>query len=109
MRQKKSGLSNLVLITQLGINVMTPVFLCILAGSWIDKKFGTSTILIFLVLGVLSGGLSAYRTAKNTVDTEKKELDQEKEDRVKEWERRYGTGDGDKPEKKRRRKGGDRS
>ena len=47
MSQKKNGLSNLVLITQLGINVLTPIFLCLLAGGFIDRKFGTKTILIF--------------------------------------------------------------
>lgn len=110
MRQKKNGLSNLVLITQLGINVLTPVFLCVLAGIWIDKRFGTSTVLIFLILGILAGGLSAYRTAKHTIDMEKKELDKEKEDQVKAWENRFGTEGGtDRKElEKRRRRGGGR-
>ena len=40
MRQKKNGLENLVLITQLGLNVVTPVLICVLFGSWIDKKTG---------------------------------------------------------------------
>ena len=42
MRQKKNGLENLVLITQLGLNVVTPVLICVLLGSWIDKKDRTS-------------------------------------------------------------------
>ena len=65
MRQKKNGLENLVLITQLGLNVVTPVLICVLLGSWIDKKTGLHTVLIFLILGVLSGGLSAYKMAKH--------------------------------------------
>ena len=40
MRQKKNGLENLVLITQLGLNIVTPVLICVLFGSWIDKKTG---------------------------------------------------------------------
>lgn len=51
MRQKKNGLENLVLITQLGLNVVTPVLICVLLGSWIDKKTGLHTVLIFLILG----------------------------------------------------------
>ena len=43
MRQKKSGLENLVLITQLGLNVVTPVLICVILGSWIDKKTGLHT------------------------------------------------------------------
>lgn len=94
MRQKKSGLENLVLISQLGINVLTPVFLCLLAGIWLDRKFGLSLTVPFLILGILSGGLSAYKMAKRTIDKEKEELEREKEAERREWERRYGTGDG---------------
>ena len=44
MRQKKNGLENLVLITQFGLNVVTPVLICVLLGSWIDKKTGLHTV-----------------------------------------------------------------
>lgn len=94
MRQKKNGLENLVLLTQLGLNVVTTVFICVILGNWIDKKLGLHTTLIFLVLGVLSGGLSAYKMAKHIVDREKAVEDREKEEQVKQWESRFGTGDG---------------
>lgn len=94
MSQKKNGLENLVLISQLGINVVTPVVLCVAAGAWIDRKFGTSLVLPFLVLGVLSGALSAYKMAKRTIDKEKEMLDREREEQRKAWEERFGTGDG---------------
>ena len=100
MRQKKYGLVNLVLITQLGLNVVTPVLICVLFGSWIDKKTGLHTVLIFLILGVLSGGLSAYKMAKHIVDREKEDEDREKKEQVKQWESRFGTGDGaDRPKR----------
>ena len=82
MRQKKNGLENLVLITQLGLNVVTPVLICVLLGSWIDKKTGLHTVLIFLILGVLSGGLSAYKMAKHIIDREKEDEDREKKEMV---------------------------
>ena len=82
MRQKKNGLENLVLITQLGLNVVTPVLICVLLGSWIDKKTGLHTVLIFLILGVLSGGLSAYKMAKHIVDREKEDEDRESSGRA---------------------------
>ena len=103
MSQKKSGLENLVLITQLGINVITPILLCLLAGSWLDKKTGWNTVLIFLILGVLSGALSAYRMAKRTIDKEKEQLDKEKEEQIKDWNDRFGTEGGH--DRKSRRKG----
>lgn len=94
LRQKKSGFENLVLITQLGINVMTAVFLCVAAGVWLDRKFGTSLVLPFLILGILSGGLSAYKMAKKTIDREKDEIEKEKKVQIEKWERQYGNGDG---------------
>ena len=94
LRRKKSGLENLVLISQLGINVMTSVFLCLMAGYWLDRQFGTSLILPFLIIGILAGGMSAYKMAKHTIDKEKAEIEREREKQVQEWERQFGTGDG---------------
>ena len=48
MSYRKEVYRSLSLITQLGISVMVPIFLCILAGHFIDKYFGTSTLLVFL-------------------------------------------------------------
>lgn len=83
-----------MLISQLGINVMTPVFLCLIAGIWLDNRFDTWFTIPFLILGILSGGLSAYKMAQSTIDKEKKELEKEREKQIKDWEERYGTGDG---------------
>lgn len=94
LRQKKSGFENLVLITQLGINVMTAVFLCVAAGVWLDHSFGTSLVLPFLILGILAGGLSAYKMAKRTIDRERDEIEKEKKVQIEKWERQYGKGDG---------------
>ena len=32
----------MMMVTQLGLSVMVPVFVCILAGSWIDRHAGTN-------------------------------------------------------------------
>lgn len=102
LRQKKNGLENLVLISQLGINVMTPIVLCTAAGVWLDRKFGINTVLPFLILGVLSGAFSAYKMAKRTIDKEKEMALKEQEEQVKKWEKQFGTGDG---ASKKKRKG----
>ncbi|MFQ9932875.1 MAG: AtpZ/AtpI family protein [Lachnospiraceae bacterium] len=68
MKYKREVFRGLALITQLGINVMVPIFLCLFAGYIIDKKFGTSTILIFLILGILAGGRNAYMLAKGVIE-----------------------------------------
>lgn len=94
MHRKKNGLENLVLISQLGINVMTPVFLCLIAGEWLDRRFGTGLTVPFLILGILSGGLSAYKMAKAVIDKEREKEENERERKIREWEERYGTEDG---------------
>lgn len=101
MHQKKSGLENLVLITQLGLNVVTPVLLCVALGNWIDRRTGLHTTLIFLILGVLSGGLSAYKMAKTIIERERREQEKEKEEQIRQWETRFGTDAG--PKKRRQR------
>lgn len=68
MKYKREVFRTLSLITQLGIHVMVPVFLCLFVGIWIDKKFGTSTVLVFLFLGILAGGRNAYILAKGVIN-----------------------------------------
>ena len=76
----------------------TGPYLC--ASRKLDKKTGLHTVLIFLILGVLSGGLSAYKMAKHIIDREKEDEDREKKEQVKQWESRFGTGDGaDRPKR----------
>lgn len=66
----KSVYQSLALITQFGINMLVPVFLCSFAGIWLDKKFGTSfwMILLFFV-GALAGFRNIYIMAKRIYDS----------------------------------------
>ena len=91
--RKKSGFENLVLISQLGLNVLTAVFLCV-AGVWADRQFGTSLTLPLLILGILAGGLNAYKMARRTIEREQEEKEKEEKAREENWKKRYGTGDG---------------
>lgn len=83
---KKSVFRSLAMVTQLGLSVMTPIFLCILAGYYIDSRFGTRSILIFLLLGVLAGGQCGYRMAKQTLRVSEKEDEKERMERKKQQE-----------------------
>ncbi len=71
----KSVYSSLVLITQFGINMLVPVFLCFFAGYWIDTKLNTScwTIILFFV-GALAGFRNVYIMAKRVYDDKDKGL-----------------------------------
>lgn len=69
MKYKKEVFRSLSLLTQLGISVMVPVFMCVAIGIFADKKLGTSFIvLIMLALGLLAGGRNAYILAKGVIN-----------------------------------------
>ena len=48
MAKKHNAYKNIVLITQLGINVMVPTFLCLFIGIWIGKFIGTWVVIPLL-------------------------------------------------------------
>lgn len=76
-------MKNLVLISQLAINVLVPTFLCLLIGLWIDAKLGTDfAAIVLMTLGMLAGGRNAYLMALRSIRREKDEEPQEIVDRV---------------------------
>jgi F0F1-type ATP synthase assembly protein I len=56
----------LAMITQFGINILVPVFLCVFAGIWLDRFFGTSFIVVILFfLGAAAGFRNIYIMSKD--------------------------------------------
>jgi F0F1-type ATP synthase assembly protein I len=53
------------MITQFGINMLVPIFICSFVGILLDKKLGTSwiTVALFFV-GALAGFTNVFRFAK---------------------------------------------
>ena len=91
MKYKKSVYRSLAMVTQLGFCVLTPVFLGIFAGSYLDSRYGTHLTLVFLILGVLGGGRGAYAMAKRLIDQDAKEARIEKEEH---WKKALSDGEG---------------
>lgn len=63
IRKKKdyTFLRMLALITQLGISMLTCIFLCMLVGRFLSERLDADWIfLIFLILGILAGFRSCY-------------------------------------------------
>lgn len=60
---------SMTLITQFGINMIVPIFLCTFIGIFIDKKLGTNFIVIILFfLGAAAGARNVYIFSKNLYD-----------------------------------------
>lgn len=63
IRRKKdyTFLRMLALITQLGISMLTCIFLCMIIGKFLSERLQISWIfLLFLLLGILAGFRSCY-------------------------------------------------
>ncbi len=86
MGYRKEVFRSLSMISQLGISVMVPIFMCVFIGVMIDKYFNTSTLIFLLILGIGAGMRNAYILAKKVMDdnaAEKEAADKKKrEERV---------------------------
>lgn len=65
MKYKKSVFRTLSLITQLGISMIVPIFICVYLGNYIDSKFNLHTFIPLMVLGILAGFRNCYILVKD--------------------------------------------
>lgn len=65
----RSVYRSLALITQFGINMLVPIFLCSFLGIWLDERLGTSWWMIVLFfIGALAGFRNIYILARRIYD-----------------------------------------
>ena len=59
-----------MMISQFGINMLVPIFICSFAGMFLDWKFETSfwTVVLFFV-GAMAGFTNVFRFARKIYDT----------------------------------------
>ncbi len=75
MKYHRNVYRSLVMITQFGISMLVPVFLCSFLGIYLDGKLGTQFFMIALFfMGAAAGFRNIYRMAK-TIYEEKSERD----------------------------------
>lgn len=63
---QKADLKNLVLFTQLGLSVISPIIVCAVVGFLLRKYADMPSwgVAIFIVVGLISGLSSAWRLVK---------------------------------------------
>jgi ATP synthase protein I len=62
---------------------MTPIFLCVAVGVWLDKKFGTWFTLPLLIIGILAGARSGYVLVMDVIRAEEAERKRKLEEDIK--------------------------
>ena len=83
-KHRNENFKMLSLITQFGINMLVPIFLCFFAGMFLDRKLGTNYIAILLFfVGAIAGFRNVYifvkkntksqETQKNNIEKNNKE------------------------------------
>ena len=75
MKYKRNVYHALTMITQFGINMLVPIFLCSFAGIYLDKWLGTSFWMVILFfVGAVAGFRNVYVFAKRVYNM-KSEMD----------------------------------
>lgn len=75
-KDKRKAVALLGMISQFGITMMVPIFLCFFVGRALDKHFGTAwwTIVLFFV-GALAGFRNIYVLAKKYFKNDEGQVD----------------------------------
>ena len=68
MKKKSEILRYIALISQLGISMMVPVFLCVGIGVLIDKKYNTFFSIPLLIVGIAAGYKATYMIVKSNME-----------------------------------------
>ena len=64
---------SLILVFQIGINMIVPIVMCTLFGVWIGDKYNISWIVIPLFfMGALAGFTNSFRMAKKVYERDDK-------------------------------------
>ena len=76
-KYKRSVYQSLAVITQFGINMLVPIFLCLFAGLFLDRKLGTAFwfVLLFFV-GAISGFRNIFILARKIYEGDDKDEEQ---------------------------------
>lgn len=78
-KMDKSVYRSFAMITQFGINMLVPIGMMTWLGVYLDKRFGTSYLMIVLFFaGAVAGGRNVYHMAKKVYGTSSEESRKEK-------------------------------
>ena len=74
-KKHKDWASHLQIVLQLGLTMVGSIALCFFVGRYLDQWLGTRGvfIVVFTILGVIGGAVTAYRQIQEMLDSEKQD------------------------------------
>lgn len=70
MKYQKDVFRSFTMVLQFGITMLVPILLCTFLGIWLDRKLGTSFIVIILFfLGALAGFTNIFKLVRDSGNT----------------------------------------
>lgn len=70
MSMKGNAYRNIILISQIGITVMVPIFLCMMLGIWLGNTFGQWLAVLMVFFGIAAGARNGYVLVTDIVKSE---------------------------------------
>lgn len=76
-KKNKAWAAHLHIVMQLGLTMVGCIAFCFFIGRYLDRLLGTKGVMvtIFIVLGVIGGGFTAYRQILEITDSENRDDD----------------------------------
>lgn len=76
--KKNAWVKGLLMITQIGITMLAPIFLCLFVGLFLNDTFDTIyAVPILLILGIAASFRNAYHLTKSFYAKQKQKEDEE--------------------------------
>lgn len=76
-KKNRAWAAHLQIVLQLGLTMVGCIIFCFFVGRTLDTWLGTKGLMtvILTILGVIGGGVTAYRQIIETLDSEKRDSD----------------------------------
>jgi ATP synthase protein I len=76
-KKNKAWAAHLQIVMQLGLTMVGCIAFCFFIGRYLDRLLGTKGVMvtIFIILGVIGGGFTAYRQILEITDSENRDDD----------------------------------
>ena len=74
-KRNRAWVENLYIVTQLGLTMVGCIAFCFFIGLYLDRWLGTKGVFItiFIILGVIGGGVVVYRQIMEITEVKKED------------------------------------